>query len=163
MDNSLTVGAGNGSRFAPLRAVWHTIERMRERRALKAARWAADTELSLRSNPPLRLAWRVEELVATKHRLDLAHSLRSLVRDASPRYLAAASPVNRVAVRAETDALLALADRLSDLERPVSARGVVVIERLLVDSSGPLYDRERVDELPPYLDSALAALEPEPH
>ena len=160
MDSSLPAGAGGDTRPAPLQALWHTIDRMRVRRNLRTARWAADTELALRRNPPLRLAWRVEELVATKNRLDLAHSVRTLVREASPRYLAAASPVNRIAVRAETEPLLAIADRLADLDRPVSARGVVVVQRLLIDSAGPLYDRERVDELPPHLDSALAALEP---
>ena len=113
-----------------------------------------------RKLPPLRLAWRVEELVAPKNRLDLAHSLRSLVRDSGPRYLPNASPVNRIAVRAESETLLALADRLADLTRPVAARGVVLLERALDESSGPLYDRERVDDLPPYLDCALEALEP---
>ncbi len=142
------------------RAFWRPLREFRVRRALRAARWAADTELAFRKLPPLRLAWRVEELVSTKNRLDLAHSLRTLVRDAGPRYVLTASPVNRLAVRAESDALLSAADRLSDLARPVAARGVVLIERLLVDPSGPLYDRERVDELPTYLDCALEGLEP---
>jgi len=106
------------------------------------------------------LAWRVEELVSTKSRLDLAHSLRSLVRDAGPRYLASASPANRIAVRAESETLLTLAGRLADLKRPVAARGVVLVERLLVEPSGPLYDRDLADDLPPYLDCALEALEP---
>lgn len=127
---------------------------------MRIARWAADAELARRDSPPLRLAWRVEELVATKNRLDLAHSLRSLVRDADLRYLPSSSPVNRIAVRAESDTLMALASRLADLKRPVAARGVVLLERLLVEPSGPLYDRERVDDLPPYLDCALGALEP---
>ena len=39
--------------------------------------------------------------------------------------------------------LLSVASRLSDLDRPVTARGVVLVEGLLVDVSGPLYDRER--------------------
>jgi hypothetical protein len=143
-----------------LRGLWHAFERLRARRALQAARWAADTELARRKLPPLRLAWRVEELVATKNRLDLAHSLRTLVRDASPRYVASASPINRLAVRSESETLLALANRVADLSRPVEARGVVLIERLMVNPSGPLYDRARVDELPAYLDCALEGLEP---
>jgi hypothetical protein len=147
-------------RPARLPALWHALERVRARRTLRAARRAADIELAHRDSPPLRLAWRVEELVATKNRLDLAHSLRSLVRDAGPRYLPTASPVNRLAVRSESETLLAVAGRLADLERPVAARGVVLTERLLIDASGPLYDRELVDDLPTYLDTALAALEP---
>ena len=144
----------------PLRRLWHSVERVRTRRSLRAARRAADNELVRRDTPPLRLAWRVEELTTPKNRLDLAHSLRSLVRDASPRYLPAASPINRVAVRAESETLLAVAGRLADLRKGVTARGIVFVERLLVDGSGPLYDRERVDELPVYLNMALGALEP---
>ncbi len=98
--------------------------------------------------------------MSTKNRLDLAHSLRSLVRDARPSYLPSASPFNRLAVRAESDELAAIAARLTDLERPVAARGVVLLERLLVDGSGPLYDRERVDEFVPTLDAILEGLEP---
>ena len=127
---------------------------------MRAARWAADGELLRRESPPLRLAWRVEEHVASKNRLELAHTLRSLVRESSTRYLPSASPVNRLAVRDEAETLLAVAARLADLDRPVAARGVVFVERLLVDGSGSLYDRERVDELPAYLDTALTALEP---
>jgi hypothetical protein len=143
-----------------LRAFWRRLEGLRGRRALRAARRAADAELVRRDSPPLRLAWRVEELVTPKSRLELANTLRSLVRDASPRYLVSASPVNRLAVRAEAETLLTVSARLADLTRPVSARGVILIERLLVDGSGPLYDRELVDDLPVYLDTTLAALEP---
>jgi hypothetical protein len=82
------------------------------------------------------------------------------VRDASVRYLPTASPMNRIAVRAESETLLALAGRLADLERPVAARSVVLLERLLLEPSGPLYDRELADDLPAYLDCALEALEP---
>jgi len=133
---------------------------MKVRRAERKARWDADTEIaSLDSRIPLRLAWRVDELVTTKNRLDLAHSVRSLVADAGTRYLPSASPVNRPAVRAQSERLLAVAERLSDLERPVSPRGVVLADRLLTDGSGPLYDRERAGELGRYLDSNLVALE----
>jgi hypothetical protein len=144
----------------PVRAWWRGLERLNARRTLRAARRAADAELVRRDAPPLRLAWRVEELVSPKSRLELAHTLRSLVRDASPRYLVSASPINRPAVRAEAEALLEVAARLADLDRPVAARGVILMERLLVDGSGPLYDRELADDLPEYLDSALEALEP---
>jgi hypothetical protein len=159
MSNSLHATRAHGPRLS-LGRLWHALGRLKERRALRAARRAADAELLRREHPPLRLAWRVEELVAPKNRLDLARSIRSLVRDAGPRYLPTASPVNRVAVRAESEALLAVAARLADLRRAVAPRGIVFVDRLLVDGSGPLYDRERVDELPVRLDMALAALEP---
>lgn len=144
----------------PLQAVWSRLKELKARRALLAARWAADAELLRRNTTPLRLSWRAEELVAPKNRLDLAHTLRSLVRESAPRYLPSASPVNRLAVRAEAETLLAVAARLADLERPVAPRGIVFIERLLVDGSGPLYDRELVDDLPVFLDTARDALEP---
>ena len=151
---------GGDARHAPFAGVWHGLGRLKARRALRALRAAADTDLARRDRPPLRLAWRVEELVGTKNRLDLAHSVRSLVRDARPRYLPSASPFNRLVVRAESDQLLAMAARLADLERPVAARGVVLLERLLTDGSGPLYDRDRVDEFGSTLDTILDALEP---
>ncbi len=143
-----------------LQALATKLKALKARRALRAARWAADTELLRRKNPPLRLSWRVEELLAPKNRLDLAHILRSLVRESSARYLPSASPVNRIAVRAEAETLLTIAARLADLDQPVAARGVVFVDRLLVDGSGPLYDRELVDDLPAYLDTAIEALEP---
>jgi hypothetical protein len=138
----------------------HALDPLTSRRSLRRARRAADAEIeALSGHAPLRLAWRVDELVSPKNRLDLAHSLRSLVADASSRYLPSASPVNRPAVRSESARLLAIAERLADLERPVSARGVVRIDRLLADGCGPLYDRERAHELASTLDSTLEALE----
>ena len=144
----------------PLAAwVWQGLATLKSRRALRAARSTADSELLRREHPPLRLAWRVEELVTPKNRLELAHSLRSIVRDSRAKYLPSASPVNRAAVRGQSESLLALAERLGDVRRAVAARGVILVDHLLVDGSGPLYDRERVDELPSYLQRALAALE----
>jgi hypothetical protein len=148
-----------GSRAVHTHAPWHWLERLHARRGLRDARRAADTEIARRRIPPLRLAWRVEELVSTKSRLDLAHAIRSLVRDASPRYLPAAAPVNRLAVRAQSEVFLAIAGRLADLDRPVAAQGVVLAARLLTDASGPLYDCERSDELPDYLDATILALD----
>ena len=66
--------------------MWSRLKELKARRALRAARWAADAELMRRNTAPLRLAWRAEELVAPKNRLDLAHTLRSLVRESAPRY-----------------------------------------------------------------------------
>jgi len=160
MDNSAHVQQrerAHQRRLNPLRAV---TAKVKARKAKRSARWAADTELAHTRNAPLRLAWRVEELVSTKSRLDLAHSLRSLVRNASTRTLPSASPLNRLAVRAEWDTFAELADRLMNLERPVAAQGVVLLQRLLLDSGGPLYDVDREDDLPSYLDDVRAALEP---
>jgi hypothetical protein len=160
MADTLPATSGGRGRDVPSPSFWHGIERLKARRALRAARSAADDELLIRETPPLRLAWRVEELVAPKSRLDLAHTLRSVVRDAGPRYLPGASPVNRLAVRPAAETLHMIADRLADLDRPVAGRGILMLERLLIDGSGPLYDRDLADELPLSLVTALAALEP---
>ena len=105
------------------------------------------------------LAWRVNELVAQKKRVALAQSLRGVVDAGDARYLPSASPINRVAVRAEAKRLLAIANRLEDAG-PVAPRGVILLDRLLVDGSGPLYSRDRAEKLSAYLDVSRDALEP---
>jgi hypothetical protein len=132
---------------------------LRAWRSIRASRRAADAELLRAPLPPLRLAWRAAELVAPKRRLELARSVHRVVRSADPRYLRSAHPTNRVAVRGSADDLVAMADRLADLEHPVSPRGILLAERLLTDGSGPLYDRERAAELPGYVHLATAGLE----
>jgi hypothetical protein len=111
------------------------------RRALRAARRAADDELLVTRLPPPRLAWRRDELVAGEHRLQLGRSLTDVVHRSDERFLPNASPVDRGAVRECRSQLLELASRLCDLERAVMPRGVLLVERLLADTSGPLYAR----------------------
>lgn len=115
------------------------LRQWEERRALRAARAAADAELLDTRLPSPRLAWRTAELVSDENRVDLARSLTSVVHAADERLLPSASPIDRVSVRACRACLLELASRLSDLDRPVRPRGVVATERLLVDGRGPLY------------------------
>jgi hypothetical protein len=130
-----------------------------EQRELKKARRRADVELLRATIPPLRLAWRSAELTAGGHRLELAREVRGLVHAADPQYLPSSSPVNRGAVRTEAEALLALAERLSELERPVAPRGVLMVERFLIDGSGPLYLREDAAALGRALARVATALE----
>jgi hypothetical protein len=144
---------------SPFRLFARAFDSMRERRALRAARRSADAELLSMPVPSLRLAWRAAELVVPKRRMQLARSLRGLVRDADSRYLPNAAPINRRAVRAVSGDLLAVAHRLADLENPIAPRGVLLVERLLLDSDGPMYDRERARELFAAVDEAAAALE----
>jgi hypothetical protein len=146
--------------FAPIRGVRRIFDDVRARRALAEARRAADREVLRNRLPSLRLSWRVAELVTPKNRLELAHTLRRTVSDCRQRYLISASPVNRPAVRAEAERLLALGDRLADLDHPVDARGILLVQHLLTDGSSPLYDRTRPEALPFYIDAALDALEP---
>jgi hypothetical protein len=101
----------------------------------------------------------VNRVALSERRLELARLVRGLVRDADARYLPNAVPINRPAVRTAADDLLAIADRLGDLEYPVAPRGVLLVELLLDDGSGPLSDHERSDELLEAVDTAAAALE----
>jgi hypothetical protein len=112
------------------------------RRALKAARRRADEEILAARLPSPRLAWRIDELVGDENRIDLGRSLTDVVHSADERLLPGASPLDRSAVRACRAQLLELASRLHDLRTPVSPRGALLVEHLLVDGSGPLYGRK---------------------
>ena len=117
------------------------------RRALRGARRRADEELAVTRLPPPRLAWRAAELVADENRIDLARSLTDVVHAADERLLPAASPIARAAVRQCRPQLLAISARLFEVSKPVPARGVLLVERLLTNGSGPLYGRADVERL----------------
>src|SRR6185312_12003770 len=124
----------NAKLLAPVRS-WEA------RRALRIARRRADEELAATRLAPPRLAWRAAELVADDNRVDLARSLTGVVHAADERLLPAASPIARTAVRECRPQLLAIAARLFEVAKPVPARGVLLVERLLTDGTGPLYGR----------------------
>ena len=152
--------AAGAAAFGRLGVFSTTLASLRERRALRSARKAADKELIASDTPSLRLSWRAAELVTPRKRLDLAHALRRLVHDADPRYLPSAKLFNRLAVRTEADGLLTLAGRLEDLEQPIAPRGVLLTEQLLDDIDGPLFDRDREAELLVLVGEAAEALDP---
>ena len=128
------------------------------RRALRAARRLADEELARTRLPPPRLAWRALELTSEENRLALARSLTDVVHASDERLLPTASPLARSAVRSCRPELLGLAGRLFDLSLPVTARGVVQVDRLLTDGSGPLYGTPRPDRLLQAIRAASGAL-----
>lgn len=108
---------------------------------------------------PLAL-WRAAELTSERNRRFLAKSVHGLAREAAGSVLPTAVPLNRRAARENLFLLRRLETRLADLTRPVSAHGVLVVDRLLTDGiSSPLYCRERAAELSEALTEALAALE----
>lgn len=109
------------------------------RRALKAARREADAEIRATHLPSPRLAWRIAELVADEHRVDLGRAVTGVVHASDERLLPGATPLDRAAVRACRSELLELASILYDLDRPVRPRGVLLLDDLLEDGSGPLY------------------------
>jgi hypothetical protein len=137
--------------LAPLRT-WES------RRALRAARERADQELALSRLPSPRLAWRTAELLDEEHRVELARWLTDIVHSADERLLPGASPIDRNAVRAARSQLLEVAARISDTERPVTARGVVLLERLL--DGGAVFGQARASRLRAELAAVREALEP---
>ena len=148
---------------AILKRVSAPLHGWEERRALRAARRSADAELLVTRLPPPRLAWRRQELVADEHRLVLGRALTDVVHASDERFLPSASPLDRGAVRACRAQLLDLASRLCDLERSVMPRGVLLVERLLDDTSGPLFGRTGTRLLALELRRTRAALEREEH
>jgi hypothetical protein len=115
------------------------IHTWNNRRALRAARRSADEQLLASRIASPRLAWRTAELVAAEHRVEIGRSLTEAVHAADERFLPSASPLDRLAVRECRAQLLELASRFFDFDRPVSPRGVLLAERLLASSAGPLY------------------------
>jgi hypothetical protein len=73
--------------------------------------------------------------------------------------LPGSSPLNRAAARPHADLIEELAERLDDVDRPVSARGVLLTESLPTDGSSPLYARDRAGELRGALARCLAELD----
>jgi len=108
---------------------------------------------------PELVAWRTAELTSDHNRRQLGKALRGVVSDLDPRRLPGASPLNRPRVRPHADLILQLADRVEDAERPISARGVLLVEELLTDGYGPLYEGERAEELGPLLARCLRILD----
>jgi hypothetical protein len=128
------------------------------RRALKTARRRADEEILATRLPSPRLAWRVAELVSEENRVDLGRSLTDVVQAADERLLPTASPLDRVAVREARPQLLALAGRLYDTSQTVTARGVLLVDKLLVDGNGLLYGHSNPARLAAKAEELFAVL-----
>jgi len=145
MDREVRLGTvalpGTSTGRSGPRALW------RRHRELRAARRVADAELLASDHRLPHLDWRVAEITAVKNRLGVADGVRKLIRAADVRYLPGATPLNRLAVRDETETLRLLEHRLRELDRPVTARGVLLLDRLLTDGYGPLYVSYRAGEL----------------
>jgi hypothetical protein len=105
------------------------------------------------------LAWRAAQLTSGHNRRVLARSLHATVVDLDAGLLPGASPLNRPAARPQAQLIDALADRLEDLSRPVLARGILLVDGLLTDGTGPLYARSRAGELRAVLERCLTALD----
>jgi hypothetical protein len=120
-------------------ALRRSIERARRRGAADA--WIARGW----ENPAARYSWRLEELTSHRERRALCRSLRGTVRELTQRYPSVGSLLNRRALYAHRSVLIAIADRLGDVERPVSAAGVLAVQRLVTQPDSPLYARSGPD------------------
>jgi hypothetical protein len=129
------------------------------RRALRDARRRADAEILGARLPSPRLAWRTGELVADDNRVELGRSLTDVVHSADERLLPSATPLDRNGIRGSRAQLLQLAARLYDVSQPVAPRGVLLVDRLLVDGSSPLYARSPANRLRLAVAEALEALD----
>jgi hypothetical protein len=131
-----------------------TVRRWDERRRLCAA---ADAWIA-RGHDGASYDWRVAELTSRRERRLLANSVRDIVPELSEHRLPGASPLNRVALRPYRSELIELADRLDDLDRPVSASGVLAVRRLLTEPGSALYARDWMDKPAPDPGRELAAV-----
>jgi hypothetical protein len=106
------------------------------------------------------LALRARQLVSRSSRQQLATSLEQLVKEATrsvpPRAVAVPLP-RREIVEAQTS-LFSIAARLRD-ERPVYARGMALLSRLLSDGSGPAYNPHGEGSLRHAVGAIAAALD----
>lgn len=120
-----------------LLGVFLAVRRVVVRARLRAA---ADEWIALGfDGSATRYGWRLEELTSRRERKLLAGSLRSVVRELDVPHRHVGSLLNRRALRSQRGLLVELADRLDESERPVSAPGVVAVQRLLTRPDSPLY------------------------
>lgn len=110
---------------------------------------------------PDRLHWRAAELTRARQRKALARALRNLLRSLELPRTMFPTPVNRGALRRNRCAVEALATRLAAVDRPVRARGIVLVRQLLGGSPySPLYDVEAASELHLVLARVRSEIEP---
>jgi hypothetical protein len=128
---ALAAAVRAGRAEAELRAVRRTADRM----ILADAHAAEGSEI---------VRWRMLQLVAPEARERLAHELEQTLRRADTARLPSASPLRRGVARCNRDLLSRLEERMLD-GRPVSARGTLLLQRLLRDPGSPLYDEDAGD------------------
>jgi hypothetical protein len=139
-----------------------TIQCGREWRSLNRQRAAADEWLRKRQGRPLSIAygWRVTELTSNRERRILAHSLHAAASEARQRRgPIGATVLSRESVRPYSAELEILAERLKDLEKPVSPTGILLVRDLLTNPTSPLYEAELASVIPATIANILWGLE----
>ena len=90
----------------------------------------------------------------------LARSLNGILCELERPSLVSAVPLNRRGLRPHLPLIRSLAARLAQLERPVSAQGIVLVEELLTDGyASPLYLGGCAEDMPPVINRCLATLD----
>ena len=110
-----------------------------------------------RSTTSALVAWRTLELTSPHHRRVVAGEAARLARELDAATLPGAVPLNRAAVRPYRSDLETLARVLAGSEQ-VSARGVLLAERLLTSPASPLYDAAAAGSLDGELRRVISAL-----
>jgi hypothetical protein len=101
-----------------------------------------------------RYGWRIGELTSARERRVLGRSLRAIVAQLSERRSLGAVPLDRIGLRPCRSDLVALADRLEALDRPVTPSGILAVHRLLTEPGSVLYARSSFDKRPLDTDSS---------
>ena len=133
----------------------------RARAELRAIRRAADRLIlasATGSEGSDVIRWRTLELVTSPTRNGLAREIEQTLRSADPARLPSASPLRRGMARRHRELLQKLRARMLD-GRPVTARGVLLLRRLLHEPGSQLYD-EHAGNLSRELGRVLLELEP---
>ncbi|HEX4526826.1 MAG TPA: hypothetical protein VH108_08825 [Gaiellaceae bacterium] len=102
--------------------------------------------------------WRIAELTAARERLLLACSMQHVVSELSDPRVGQLSPLNRKELRPQQHLIKRLSKRLEDLDRPVSAAGILAVNQLLTSPSSVLYRHGR--SVSAALSETLDRLEP---
>jgi hypothetical protein len=131
------------------RAELRAIRRSADRLILASARGVEGSDV---------VRWRTLELVAPATRAGLAREIERTLRRADPARMPSASPLRRGVARRHRELLQRIEERMLD-GRPVTARGVLLLRRLLREPNSPLYD-EHAGDLSRALGRVLLELEP---
>lgn len=128
-----------------LLGVFLALNRWDDRRRLRASadQWIARGYENPKAS---RYGWRIDELTSARERKQLGRSVRGIVPALAAARMPGASPLNRATLRPYRAELIALANRLDELERPVSATGILAVWRLLTEPGSVLYTQPYFDE-----------------
>jgi hypothetical protein len=150
-----------GAAAAACFALAAAVRAERARAELRAVRRTADRLILVDAHSAEGsdiVRWRMLELVAPDSRRRLGQELERTLRRSDPGRLPSASPLRRGLARRHRELLQRLEERMLD-DRPVTARGVLLLGRLLREPGSPLYD-EHAGDLSRAISTVLLELEP---